>query len=196
MQIPPRQCQHRPPVPDSAEARRYAQETRPTHKGAQACRAVEQPTGGPRSSLRRMFGCVTGRPPPHAGAAAIPSRAVNGSIDRLTVRSDLACAGRTLLAIVFAGPDGRRAEQPDRGALAQADEDAVWRIPGLTCAAEWSVHPRMPARWSVGFPRWAGKGGCTERGRVLWAEVIGSPPRRMQVGQLSDSSLAPIFTSR
>jgi hypothetical protein len=32
-----------------------------------------------------MFGCVTGRPPPHAGAAALPSRAVNGSIDRLTV---------------------------------------------------------------------------------------------------------------
>ena len=40
---------------------------------------------GPRSSLRWMFGFVTGRPPPHAGAPAIPSRAANACIDRLTV---------------------------------------------------------------------------------------------------------------
>jgi hypothetical protein len=40
MQIPPRQRQHRPPAPDSAEARR-AEELAQHINGAQACRAVE-----------------------------------------------------------------------------------------------------------------------------------------------------------
>jgi hypothetical protein len=61
MQIPPRQRQHRPPAPDSAEARRCAEELAQHINGAQACRAVET-AAGPRSSLRWMFACVTGSP--------------------------------------------------------------------------------------------------------------------------------------